>query len=258
MKAVILAGGYGTRISEETTIRPKPMVEIGGLPILWHIMKRYSHYGINDFVICAGFKSDVIFEWFATYRTRRCGAVTFNLATGTATYRRNHTEDWTVTVVETGEDTMTGGRLKRVGEYVKDETFCMTYGDGVADIDVEATIRVHRSEGREATMTLVQTPGRFGAVTIPAGSSAIEAFVEKPDGGSGWINGGFFVLEPSVLDRIKDDDTVWELEPLRQLAHDGELTAYRHLGFWQPMDTLRDKATLENMWLSGTAPWRCW
>ncbi len=258
MKAVILAGGYGTRLSEETSVRPKPMVEIGGFPILWHIMKMYAHHGISEFVVCAGFRSEVIFEWFTTYRMRRAGAVTFDLADGSIEHHDDHAEPWKVTVVDTGEGTMTGGRLKRVQDYVGDERFCMTYGDGVSDVDISAAIEMHATEGRSATMTLVQTPGRFGAVSIPPGTNAIEEFVEKPDGGSGWINGGFFVLEPAAFDRIAGDETVWEVEPLRQLAHDRQLTAYRHLGFWQPMDTLRDKIVLERMWDAGDAPWRCW
>lgn len=258
MKAVILAGGYGTRISEETAVRPKPMVEIGGLPVLWHIMKIYSRHGINEFVICAGFRGDVIFEWFASHRLRDSRAVTFDLATGTIEHHSPPTENWRVTVVDTGQETMTGGRLRRARPFIGDETFCMTYGDGVADVDVRAGIELHRAESRHATMTVVKTPSRFGAVTVRHGRTAIDEFVEKPDEEGGWINGGFFVLEPEIFDRLHDDHTVWELQPLRELAQDGQLTAYRHLGFWQPMDTLRDKMTLENLWKSGNAPWKCW
>jgi glucose-1-phosphate cytidylyltransferase len=258
MKAVLLAGGLGSRLSEETSVRPKPLVEIGGLPIMWHIMKIYAHHGIRDFVICAGFKGHMIAEWFDMYRLRSSTAIRFDLACGTAELLSGDCEDWTVTVVDTGQGSMTGGRLRRVREFLDDETFCFTYGDGVADVDIEGSVRFHREQGLEATMTVVQPPGRFGAVTLEAGRHVVDGFKEKPDGDGGWINGGFFVAEPSAIDRIEGDHTIWEQEPLRTLAHDGELAAYRHCGFWQPMDTLRDKVLLENLWSSGCAPWKCW
>jgi glucose-1-phosphate cytidylyltransferase len=257
VKAVILAGGLGTRLSEETTIRPKPMVEIGGLPILWHIMKIYSHHGIDEFVVCAGYKGHVITEWFANYRLRT-GKVTFDFAANQVEYNGSGVERWRVTIADTGEASMTGGRLRRVAELVGDETFCFTYGDGVADVDVAALVDFHRREGRQATMTVVQPPGRFGAVTLQEGQTSIDHFMEKPIGDGSWINGGFFVLEPAVIDRIAGDDTVWEQEPLRSLARDGQLSAFRHTGFWQPMDTLRDKAVLEGLWSDGRAPWKAW
>lgn len=257
MKAVILAGGLGTRLSEETAIRPKPMVEIGGFPILWHILKIYSHHGINDFVICAGYKGHVIAEWFQSFRLRSCD-VTFDLGTGEVHYHNEPDEKWRVTVVDTGDHTMTGGRLRRVRRWLGDETFCLTYGDGVADVDITDQIAFHRREGRAATMTVVQPPGRFGAVSLAEGQTEIEHFKEKPIGDGSWINGGFFVLEPSVIDRIEGDDTVWEQDPLRSLARDGELGAYRHTGYWQAMDTLRDKVELERLWSSGEANWKVW
>jgi glucose-1-phosphate cytidylyltransferase len=232
------------------------MVEIGGLPILWHILKSYSHYGINEFVICAGYKGYMISEWFLNYRLRTAD-VTFDFAKDDVAYAGTRTEDWTVHVVHTGEQSMTGGRLRRVREHL-DDTFCLTYGDGVADVDIAALVDFHRSEGVEATMTVVQPPGRFGAVTLHEGQTTIDRFSEKPEGDGAWINGGFFVLEPAVIDRIEGDDTVWEQSPLRSLAHDGELAAYRHSGFWQPMDTLRDRMLLESLWESGEAPWKCW
>lgn len=256
MKAVILAGGLGTRLSEETTVRPKPMVEIGGLPILWHILKIYSHYGINDFVICAGYKGHMITEWFADYRMRTAD-VTFDFARDQIEYLNKVSEQWRVTVVHTGDDSMTGGRLRRIRDHL-DDTFCFTYGDGVADVDIAGLLAFHRDEGRQATMTVVQPPGRFGAVTLEEGQTGIDRFMEKPSGDGAWINGGYFVLEPEVIDRIDDDDTIWEQDPLRSLAHDDELSAYRHFGFWQPMDTLRDKMLLESLWDSGAAPWKCW
>lgn len=257
MKAVLLAGGLGTRLSEETAVRPKPMVEVGGHPVLWHILKTYSHHGINDFVICAGYKGHVISEWFATYRLRSRD-VTFDLGKDTVEYHGESPEDWRVTVVDTGAASMTGGRLRRVRDHIGDETFCFTYGDGVADVDITAQLAFHRSEGRDATMTVVQPPGRFGAVTLHEGQTDIEHFMEKPTGDGSWINGGYFVLEPAVIDRIEDDTTVWEQEPLRSLARDGQLSAYRHTGFWQPMDTLRDKLALEDLWASGEAKWKVW
>ncbi len=257
MKAVILAGGLGTRLSEETAVRPKPMVEIGEQPILWHILKTYSHYGITDFIICAGYKGHMISEWFANYRLRTAD-VTFDFSDHSMNYHEESTEKWKVSVVHTGEETMTGGRLQRVRDYIGDETFCFTYGDGVADINITELIDFHRTEGREATMTVVQPAGRFGAVSLHPGQTGVDSFMEKPQGDGAWINGGFFVLEPSAIDRIEGDATVWEQEPMRSLAHDGELSAYRHEGFWQPMDTLRDKVLLESLWDSGDPPWKVW
>jgi glucose-1-phosphate cytidylyltransferase len=257
MKAVILAGGLGTRLSEETAIRPKPMVEIGGYPVLWHILKTYSHHGIDDFVVCAGYKGHVISGWFASYRERTCDA-TYDLGRGTVEYHGSPPEAWRVSVIDTGDASMTGGRLRRVRRLVEDETFCLTYGDGVGDVDITGLLQFHRVEGRTATMTVVQPPGRFGAVNLAEGQKHIEHFMEKPTGDGSWINGGYFVMEPSVLDRIDGDDTVLEQEPLRGLARDGELSAYRHAGFWQPMDTLRDKNMLEELWAGGRAPWKVW
>lgn len=256
MKAVILAGGLGTRISEESHLKPKPMIEIGNYPILWHIMKIYSHYGIHDFVICLGYRSYVIKEYFANYFLHRSD-VTFDLESNQITYHKAKAEPWRVTLVETGEATMTGGRLKRVASYLDpDETFCMTYGDGVADVDIAKLTAFHKAEGREATLTAVAPPGRFGATVIENG--AVKEFVEKPAGDNGLINGGFFVLEPYVLDRISGDDMPWENDPLTGLAADGQLSAFRHKGFWQPMDTLREKNYLEKLWNDGKAPWRVW
>lgn len=257
MKAVLLAGGLGTRLSEETTIRPKPMVEIGGMPILWHIMKTYAAHGVHDFVICCGYRGDTIKEWFAGYQLRHHD-VTFDLRQNSVTYHQSRSEPWRVTLIDTGADTMTGGRLRRVAEHLGGETFCLTYGDGVSDVDIGASIAHHREQGREATMTVVQPPGRFGAVLLREGETRIDAFSEKTDGDGAWINGGFFVCEPSVIDRIAGDATVWEQEPLRGLAADGQLSAWRHRGFWQPMDTLRDKQYLEQLWSSGSPPWRVW
>ena len=257
MKAVILAGGFGTRLSEETAVRPKPMVEIGGQPILWHVLKTFSHYGIDEFIVCAGYKGHMITEWFASYRLRTSD-VTFDFENNTAVYDRRSIEKWKVSVVDTGSSSLTGGRLRRVRDYVGAETFCFTYGDGVADVDITDLVAFHRSEGRQATMTVVQPPGRFGAVTLRQDQTGIDAFMEKPIGDGSWINGGYFVLEPSVFDRIDGDDTVWEQEPLRSLAHEGELSAYRHTGFWHPLDTLHDKAQLEGMWESGNAAWKVW
>ena len=252
-----MAGGYGTRLSEETTVRPKPMVEIGGQPILWHILKTYSRYGINEFIICAGYKGHMITEWFANYRLRTAD-VTFDFADHSFEFIERAAENWRVSVIQTGDSSMTGGRLRRVRDYIGDETFCFTYGDGVADIDISRLIAFHRAEGRQATMTVVQPPGRFGAVTLGEGQTGVEHFMEKPLGDGSWINGGYFVLEPGVIDRIEDDSTVWEQEPLRSLALDGELSAYRHTGFWQPLDTLRDKTMLEDLWDSGDPPWKVW
>lgn len=257
MKAVLLAGGLGTRLSEETNVRPKPMVEIGGYPVLWHIMKTYSHHGVNEFVVCCGYKGAVIKEWFANYY-RNLSDVTIDLCKNEMTFHQARAEPWRITLVDTGDATMTGGRLRRVRQFLDDETFCLTYGDGVADIDITASIAFHRAHGREATMSVVQPAGRFGAVVLHAGQTAVETFSEKPAGDGAWINGGYFVLEPSVIDRIDGDETVWEQEPLRTLAHDGQLEAYQHDGFWQPMDTLRDRQLLETLWSDGHAPWKVW
>jgi glucose-1-phosphate cytidylyltransferase len=256
MKAVILAGGYGTRISEESGIRPKPMVEIGGKPILWHIMKIYSFHGINEFIICCGYKGHLIKEYFANYYLHNSD-VTFDMKKNTMEVHKNHAEDWKITLVHTGFDSMTGGRLKRVKDYIGNDTFCMTYGDGVCDIDISESVRFHKEQGTLATLTAVQQPGRFGVFNMGAEESKVKHFQEKPEGGrdTAWINGGFFVLEPGVIDYIESDNTVWERSPLEKLAAEGELSAYRHLGFWQPMDTLRDKHLLEDLWHSGKAPW---
>jgi glucose-1-phosphate cytidylyltransferase len=256
MKAVILAGGLGTRISEETSTRPKPMIEIGGKPILWHILKSYSAHGINDFVICCGYKGYVIKEFFANYFLHTSD-VTFDMQKNSMEVHSRHAEPWKVTLVDTGEDTLTGGRLKRVRKFVEDdEAFCFTYGDGVADIDIGASIQYHREHGKLATMTAVQPPGRFGAIDIDGQS--ITAFKEKPQGDGNWINGGYFVLSPKVIDYIDADSTTWEKEPMEQLARERQLDAYFHTGFWQPMDTLRDKVLLEDLWQSGKAPWKRW
>ncbi len=256
MKAVILAGGLGTRLSEETGVRPKPMVEIGGRPILWHIMKIYAAHGVRDFIICLGYKGYMIKEFFANYVLHGAD-VTFDVRTGGMEVHQNVAEPWRVTLAETGADSMTGGRLKRVAPYLgSDETFCMTYGDGVADIDVSALIDFHFGHDAAATLTAVAPPGRFGGLAMEG--DAVSRFVEKPKGESGLINGGFFVLERSVIELVKGDDTVWEREPLETLAETGQLRAYRHDGFWQPMDTLREKNQLEALWESGEAPWRVW
>lgn len=256
MKAVLLAGGLGTRIAEETAVRPKPMVEIGGMPILWHIMKSYSAYGINDFIVCCGYKGFVIKEYFASYYLRSCD-VTFDLCSNSMTVHKGATEPWRVTLVDTGDETMTGGRLRRVREHVEDDTFCFTYGDGVSNVDLGALIGFHREQKVLATMTAVQPEGRFGSVAIDV-EGAVTAFREKPQGDGGWINGGFFVAEPEVMAYISGDSAVWEDEPLRTLAAEGKLAAYRHAGFWHPMDTLRDKEVLEGLWRSGSAPWKVW
>ncbi len=256
MKAVILAGGLGTRLSEETGTRPKPMVEIGGRPILWHIMKGYSRYGVDEFVICLGYKGYFIKEYFANYYLHNSD-FTFDLSTNTQTIHRAGSEKWKVTLVDTGENTMTGGRIKRILPYVKDdEDFCLTYGDGVGDVDIARLVALHRSQGRLATVTAMQPPGRFGALRIEA--NQVTGFREKPDGDGGWINGGFFVCSPKVIDYIDDDSTTWEREPLDRLAKDGQLSVNRHEGFWQPMDSLRDKTLLEELWKSGKAPWKLW
>jgi glucose-1-phosphate cytidylyltransferase len=257
MKAVILAGGYGTRLSEETGVKPKPMVEIGDEPILWHIMKIYSTYDINDFIICLGYKGHSIKKYFADYAMLKAD-LTFNLRENNMQIHKNGTDPWRVTLVDTGQNSMTGGRIKRVAPYIGNERFCMTYGDGVADINIERLIEFHVSQGRLATLTAVQPPGRFGAFSLESGEDYIETFKEKPQGDGAWVNGGFFVLEPDVLEYIQDDGTVWEKEPMEKLAQDGQLSAYRHKGFWQPMDTLRDKMMLEKLYLSGQAPWMIW
>ncbi|OAD12930.1 glucose-1-phosphate cytidylyltransferase [Achromobacter insolitus] len=256
MKAIILAGGLGTRISEETHVKPKPMVEIGGKPILWHIMKMYSAHGVNDFVICCGYKGYVIKEYFANYFLHMSD-VTFDMANNQMEVHQRKAEPWRVTLVDTGDDTMTGGRLKRVADYVKEEeAFCFTYGDGVADVDISALIAFHRKHGRAATVTAVQPPGRYGALKME--NDLVAGFTEKPRGDGGLINGGFFVLSPEVLPLIEGDHISWEMEPLETLARRGDLMAFRHMGFWQPMDTLREKRMLETLWETNKAPWRVW
>ncbi|HAU69003.1 MAG TPA: glucose-1-phosphate cytidylyltransferase [Gammaproteobacteria bacterium] len=256
MKAVLLAGGLGTRISEETNLKPKPMVEIGGKPILWHIMKMYSAHGINEFIICCGYKGYVIKEYFANYFLHMSD-VTFDMKENQMQVHQRNAEPWRVTLVDTGDNTLTGGRLKRVGEYLSDEDeFCFTYGDGLSDVDISASIAFHRAQGKLATVTAVSPPGRYGA--LGRKGNLVSEFVEKPTGDGGMINGGFFVLSPKVLDLIEGDRTSWESEPLKDLAAKGELTAFVHNGFWQPMDTLREKNMLEELWISGEAPWRIW
>lgn len=256
MKAVILAGGLGTRISEETHLKPKPMIEIGGKPVLWHIMKIYSAHGIHDFIICCGYKGYVIKEYFANYFLHMSD-VTFDMEHNEMQVHQRYAEPWKVTLVDTGEETMTGGRLKRVAEHVKDEQdFCFTYGDGVSDVNITELIEFHRASKLKATLTATLPPGRFGALELH--DEKVMAFKEKPKGDGGLINGGFFVLSPSVIDYITDDQTIWEREPLERLANEAQLGAYRHDGFWQPMDTLRDKTHLEELWQSGKAPWKAW
>lgn len=256
MKLVILAGGLGSRLSEETSLKPKPMVEIGGKPILWHIMKIYSHHGIKDFIICCGYKGYVIKEYFQKYFLHNSD-VTFNLQSNNMTVHNQRAEPWSVTLVDTGEFTMTGGRLRRVADYVcDDEAFCFTYGDGVGDVNISQLIKFHKDHGKEATLTATYPPGRFGALDIQ--NDQIIQFNEKPKGDGSMVNGGFFVLSPKVLDRVAGDSTTWEQEPLNNLAKDGQLMAFRHQGFWQPMDTLRDKHKLEDLWQSGSAPWKIW
>jgi glucose-1-phosphate cytidylyltransferase len=256
MKAIILAGGLGTRISEETHLKPKPMVEIGGKPILWHILKIYNAHGINEFLICCGYKGYVIKEYFANYFLHMSD-VTFDMGMNSMKVHHKTAEPWEITLVDTGEDTLTGGRLRRVRDYVRDESFCLTYGDGVADVDITSLISHHKAHGRLATVTAVQPPGRFGLLHFGE-QHAVSGFQEKPQSDSAWINGGFFVLEPEVIDRIEGDSTSWEQEPLRSLAADGQLTAYKHTGFWQPMDTLRERLLLEDLWEKGMAPWKVW
>jgi glucose-1-phosphate cytidylyltransferase len=259
MKAVILAGGFGTRLSEETGIKPKPMVEIGGKPILWHILKIFHAHDVSEFIICCGYKGEQIKEYFSNYYLHMSD-VTFDLARREVSLHTNGCEPWRVTLVDTGENTMTGGRLKRVREYVGDETFFFTYGDGVSDVDLTALREFHHRNGTAATLTAVQPPGRFGAFTLADGQTHVEQFREKPRGDAegAWVNGGFFVLEPSVFDHIDGDSTVWERGPMEHLAHSRQLSAYRHIGFWQPMDTLRDRIYLEETWASGKAPWKIW
>jgi glucose-1-phosphate cytidylyltransferase len=255
MKAVILAGGLGTRIAEETSSRPKPMVEIGGKPILWHIMKMYSAHGVNDFVICCGYKGYMIKEYFANYFLHMSD-VTFDMSNNSMEIHQKKAEPWKVTLIDTGENTLTGGRLKRVRDYLGSEDFCFTYGDGVGSVDITKLIEFHKKHGKNATVTAVQPPGRFGALEMTG--SSVTSFVEKPHGDGMYINGGFFVLNPSVIDLIDGDSTIWERQPLETLATAGQLEAFKHDGFWQPMDTLRDKQNLEEMWQSGEAPWKIW
>jgi glucose-1-phosphate cytidylyltransferase len=256
MKAVILAGGLGTRIAEESDSKPKPMVEVGERPLLWHIMKIYAHHGINDFVICLGYKGYVIKEFFFNYY-RHMSDMRIDLSTGDHQILGSQAEDWRITLVDTGTETMTGGRLKRAARYLDDETFCLTYGDGLSDVDIGAELAFHRRHGKLATVLAVQPPGRFGVLNLDA-AHHVSSFEEKPSDEIGWINGGFFILEPSVVDYVDGDKTSWERAPLMNLAKDGQLAAYQHTGFWQPCDTLRDKRELEALWNSGKAPWRVW
>lgn len=255
MQAVILAGGFGTRFAEETDLKPKPMIHIGGRPILWHIMKIYSAHGINDFIICCGYKGYMIKEYFANYFLHMSD-VTINLRTHSMEVHEQHAEPWRVTLIDTGEQTMTGGRLKRIQPYLNGEAFCFTYGDGVSDINIKALITFHQAHGKLATLTAVQPPGRFGSLNLE--DDQIITFQEKPQGDGAWINGGFFVLSPQVIDYIDDDTTLWEREPMERLAAEGQFSAYRHKGFWQPMDTLRDKQHLEQLWSQNQAPWKIW
>jgi glucose-1-phosphate cytidylyltransferase len=257
MKVVILAGGFGTRITEESATKPKPMVEIGGRPILWHIMKIYSHYGLNDFVICLGYKGYVIKEYFANYFLSMSD-VTFDLRTNKVEFLNNAAEPWTVTLVDTGEKCMTGGRLRRVRDYLGDQTFCMTYGDGVTDLEIPRVIDFHREHKGLATLTAMQPPGRYGAFTLHGDEKTVTHFKEKPDGDGAWVSGGFFVLEPKVIDYVDGDQTTWEEAPMQILAREGNLYAFRHPGFWHAMDSLRDKMVLEEIWAKGNAPWKIW
>ncbi len=256
MKAVIFAGGLGTRLSEETSIKPKPMVEIGDKPIIWHILKIYSAHGINDFIICCGYKGYVIKEYFVNYVMHNAD-VTVDIARNDVVFERSRAEPWRITMVDTGLNTMTGGRLKRIKDYIGDETFCLTYGDGVGNINIQESIDFHKKSGALATLTAVQPPGRFGAFTLGT-DDQVRNFHEKPHGDGAWVNGGYFVLEPDVIDYIADDSTVWEAAPLEQLAKEGQLSAFRHYGFWQPMDTLRDKHYLDDLWSNNKAPWKLW
>lgn len=256
MKAVILAGGLGTRLSEETHLKPKPMVDIGGMPILWHIMKIYSHYGINNFIICLGYKGYLIKEYFANYFLHMSN-VTFDMKNNTMEVHEGHAEPWKVTLVDTGLETMTGGRLRRVKKFVEnEEDFCFTYGDGLSDVNIEKLIALHKKENRLATVTAVQPPGRFGSIQYK--NNQVIAFQEKPKGDGSWINGGYFVLSPKVIDYIENDATIWEEQPMKQLAIEANMSCYFHEGYWQPMDTLRDKATLERLWSKNKAPWKLW
>ena len=257
MKAVILAGGFGSRLSEETTVRPKPMVEIGGKPILWHIMKIYSFHGINDFIICCGYKGNMIKKYFVNYCLYGSDIV-FDMKNRKIQAHQNNVEPWKITLVDTGEETMTGGRVRRVKSYVGGSTFCLTYGDGVSDVNIAQLIEFHKSQRALATVTAVQPPGRFGAFSLEKRKMKISSFMEKPQGDGAWINGGFFVIEPAALEYIDDDMTIWEQKPLQNLARDGMLAAYRHQGFWQCMDTQNDKAILEQLWASGNPPWKSW
>jgi glucose-1-phosphate cytidylyltransferase len=255
MKVVILAGGFGTRLSEETHLKPKPMVEIGGKPILWHLMKVYSAHGINEFIVCLGYKGYVIKEYFANY-FMHTSDVTIDLSRNQVEVHHRHAEPWKVTLIDTGEKTQTGGRLKRVRDYLGDEDFCFTYGDGLADVNIAELVNFHRAQGTLATLTAAQPPGRFGSLTLAA--TKVNRFIEKPEGDGAWINAGFFVLSPRVIDYVVGDDTPWEREPLERLAAEGQLSAWRHRGFFQPMDALRDKNLLDQLWASGKAPWKTW
>ena len=257
MKAVILAGGYGTRISEESTVRPKPMVVIGERPILWHIMKLYAYHGITDFVLACGYKGEMIKQYFSEMFLTDSD-VTFDLQSNRMEVHRHRAEPWRVTCVDTGLTSMTGGRLRRLRDYIGDETFCMTYGDGVSNVNIRESIQYHKAQGTLATMTAIKPPGRFGAFSLGSDEKKISAFVEKPLGDGAWINGGFFVLDPKVIDYIPSDSEPWEKSPMQNLARDGQMAAYRHDGFWQPMDTLHDKMVLEELWKSGKAPWKVW
>lgn len=257
MKVVILAGGFGTRISEESAIRPKPLVEIGGQPILWHIMKIYSSYGLNDFIICCGYRGNLIKHYFRNYAFE-LSDLTLDLRSSKIQVHKNGVEPWRITLVDTGNDTMTGGRLKRVRQYLDDDTFCLTYGDGVSDVDIGDLIDFHRASGAAATVTAVHQPGRFGVLNLMSGGDTVTGFREKSNEDGAFVNGGFFVLEPEALDYIAGDDTVWEREPLDRLAREGKLAAYRHRGFWQNLDTLRDRKVLEGLWRDGGAPWKIW
>lgn len=257
MKAVILAGGFGTRISEESTIKPKPMIEIGHRPILWHVMKIYAAHGVTEFVICCGYRGEVIKQYFSNYFLYRSD-ITFDLRKNQMEVHQNQVEPWRVTLVDTGDNSMTGGRIKRVAPYLNGEPFCLTYGDGVSDCNISELIEFHRNSGALATLTAVQPPGRFGAFTLGKEQTKIATFHEKPTGDGAWVNGGFFVLQPEVLNYIAGEDTVWERDPLERLASEGQLSAFKHAGFWQPMDTLRDKMYLEELWAKGNAPWKVW
>ena len=256
MQAVILAGGLGTRISEETQTKPKPMVEIGGKPILWHILKTYSAYNINEFIICCGYKGYIIKEYFTNYALHTSN-ITLDLSSNNLEVHSKTTEPWKITLVDTGENTMTGGRLKRIRNFLKHDTFCFTYGDGLADINIRALIESHKSSKKKATLTAVQPPGRFGSIDFK-NENLISSFLEKPKGDGGWVNGGYFILNQDAIDTIQNDETIWEKDPLQNLASEGELNAYKHHGFWQPMDTLRDKNKLEELWMANKAPWKIW